>query len=124
MKRVTAKLPEEMVDELDDIANDEGVSRSAVIRNQLDAALHQDDAPENTDTIIELHEKLADARESMHEEKQERIRYEERVKTLEADVERLREDRDAARARLNEAQGKLKVHNSEKSLRERISDLF
>lgn len=62
--------------------------------------------------------------EEYYQEREKRIRAEAEAEHLEREVERLRDERDSARARYNEAQGKLKVHNSEKSLIERLRSRF
>ena len=46
MQRVSVKLPEDMVDELDDQADNQDVTRSDVIRNMLDDGLNTADDEE------------------------------------------------------------------------------
>ncbi|MFB9807422.1 hypothetical protein ACFFQF_20325 [Haladaptatus pallidirubidus] len=55
---------------------------------------------------------LRDRIDALREDREEKIRLEARVDQLERDLKRVREERDSAKARYNEAQGKLKVRNS------------
>jgi Arc/MetJ-type ribon-helix-helix transcriptional regulator len=69
MKRVSVKLDEARVNELDEIASDDGVSRSEVIRTLLDDALntHDDEVNKLREKIDELETEL----ERVHREKRQ-----------------------------------------------------
>ena len=76
MQRVSVKLPEDMVDELDDRADNQGVTRSDVIRNMLDDGLNTADD------------------EEIHQLQQELERCEQRVDRLQQANLLILEDRD------------------------------
>ncbi|EFW92367.1 hypothetical protein ZOD2009_09930 [Haladaptatus paucihalophilus DX253] len=86
--------------------------------NRLEEKVHELQA-EHEQEMSELeteHEQevseLRDCIDTLREDREEKIRLEARVDQLERDLERVREERDSAKARYNEAQGKLKVRNS------------
>lgn len=61
MKRVSVKLPEDMVEELDERADNQDVTRSDVIRNTLDDGLDTGDDPriqEYEERIQELEDEV------------------------------------------------------------------
>ena len=60
-------------------------------------------------------EELQATVEGLRTDREEKIRLETQVGQLKDDLERVREERDSAQARYNEAQGKLKVHHSERN---------
>ena len=95
MQRVSVKLPEEMVEQLDARADDDGVTRSDVIRNLLDDGLNTADDARNTaddDGLrrrIEELERKAERLErekrqilDQREENQELVKYVEQERTL------------------------------------------
>lgn len=70
MKRVSVKVPEDLVETLDSKAESEGTTRSEVIRNLLDDALNSTDDNRNT----ELQQRITDL-----ERENERLRNEKRT---------------------------------------------
>lgn len=126
MKNVTVRLEESTVQRLDEVAENNGDSRSEYVRNlilvDLDDETTSDDSQEKVDR---LRDELDETRETLTERRVEAARLEAENKRLESDLERIRDERDSAKARYHESQGKLKVHNSEKSgVLSRISSLF
>lgn len=70
MQRVSVKLDEDMVKQLDSLANDQSVTRSDVIRDTLDDGLNTDDDVE----IQRLQERITDL-----ETENQRLRREKRL---------------------------------------------
>jgi chromosome segregation ATPase len=141
-RNVTVRMTAEKAEELSNEAEQRGVSRAQFLRGLIDgrdALLNSGDESTDSDRESdgsaeerkELREKLEDAKERMHEEEKQRIRYEERIEritdTRDAAIEekkQLAEEKDKWQNRYHESQGKLKVHNSEKSLPARLKSWF
>ncbi|WP_122089909.1 ribbon-helix-helix protein, CopG family [Halalkalicoccus subterraneus] len=70
MQRVSVKLDEDMVEQLDSLADDQSVTRSDIIRDTLDDGLNTDDDVE----IQRLQERIADL-----ETENKRLRREKRL---------------------------------------------
>lgn len=112
-RRTTVKLYESQEETVDDVvANHDNIeSAAAAVRHCIDGYADDDGGD-----VAELEAELADAQEQierLQERREELIRADERVNYMEDELERVREERDGAQARLNEANGKLKLHNSE-----------
>lgn len=91
MKRVSVKIPEDLVETLDNKAENEDTTRSDVIRNLLDDALHPTDDDQHTELqqrITELereNKRLRNEKRTLirdREERTELVRYVEEQREL------------------------------------------
>ncbi len=114
MEQITLRVSADRKESLQGEADEAGRTLSEHIREHY---LSRSEDGGESERVAELRSRVEEQREridDLRDDREEKIRLEARVEQLEQDLDRVREERDEARARANEATGKLKVHHSEK----------
>lgn len=113
MARVSVTVDEEHENIIESVRDAENLdSKAAAVRECIERAASGESggAPGESERIAALQERITE----LQAEREELIRADVRVEYLESELERVRQERDGYHGRLNELQGQLKVHNSEK----------
>jgi hypothetical protein len=128
-QNVTVRVTKETAEQLSEEADERGMSRAQLLRELINSrevllgSGHASDGDHSSsgresdvsdEQLTDLREQLTEAREKMHEEREERIRYEERVTLLEREKEQAVGEKNRWQNKYHEANGKLKVHHSER----------